>query len=326
MLKWTALALVLGFFIDLLVGDPRWLYHPVRIIGKGISFLEAHFRRWFPKTQKGERIGGFLLVIFICAGSAAIPLAILYVAYKIHTLLGIGIETFFCYQMLAVKSLKQESMRVFEELEKGDLKGARYAVSMIVGRDTQSLDEIGVTKAAVETVAENTSDGIIAPLFYMAIGGPVLMFFYKGVNTMDSMVGYKNEKYLNFGRYAAKLDDILNYIPARISAWLMIAGAKFCGFDSKNAVKIFKRDRYNHASPNSAQTEAVMAGALDIQLAGNAYYFGKLCEKPTIGDAIRPVEKEDIPRANQLLYVSAALGTGIFAVIRLGIQGLITLL
>ena len=326
MIKWTALALVLGFFIDLLVGDPRWLYHPVRIIGNGISFLESCFRRWFPATQKGERMGGFLLVILICAGSALVPLGILYVAYEIHTLLGIGMETFFCYQMLAVKSLKQESMRVFEELEKGDLKGARYAVSMIVGRDTQSLDEAGVTKAAVETVAENTSDGIIAPLFYMAIGGPVLMFFYKGVNTMDSMVGYKNEKYLNFGRYAAKLDDILNYIPARISAWLMIAGARVLGFDSKNAVKIFKRDRYNHASPNSAQTEAVMAGALDIQLAGNAYYFGKLCEKPTIGDAIRPVEKKDIPRANQLLYVSAALGTGIFAVIRLGIQGLITLL
>lgn len=326
MIKWTALALVLGFFIDLLVGDPRWLYHPVRIIGNGISFLESCFRRWFPATQKGERMGGFLLVILICAGSALVPLGILYVAYEIHTLLGIGMETFFCYQMLAVKSLKQESMRVFEELEKGDLKGARYAVSMIVGRDTQSLDEAGVTKAAVETVAENTSDGIIAPLFYMAIGGPVLMFFYKGVNTMDSMVGYKNEKYLNFGRYAAKLDDILNYIPARISAWLMIAGARVLGFDSKNAVKIFKRDRYNHASPNSAQTEAVMAGALDVQLAGNAYYFGKLCEKPTIGDAIRPVEKKDIPRANQLLYVSAALGTGIFAVIRLGIQGLITLL
>ena len=326
MIKWTALALVLGFFIDLLVGDPRWLYHPVRIIGNGISFLESCFRRWFPATQKGERMGGFLLVILICAGSALVPLGILYVAYEIHTLLGIGMETFFCYQMLAVKSLKQESMRVFEELEKGDLKGARYAVSMIVGRDTQSLDEVGVTKAAVETVAENTSDGIIAPLFYMAIGGPVLMFFYKGVNTMDSMVGYKNEKYLNFGRYAAKLDDLLNYIPARISAWLMIAGARVLGFDSKNAVKIFKRDRYNHASPNSAQTEAVMAGALDVQLAGNAYYFGKLCEKPTIGDAIRPVEKKDIPRANQLLYVSAALGTGIFAVIRLGIQGLITLL
>lgn len=326
MIKWTALALVLGFFIDLLVGDPRWLYHPVRFIGNGISFLESCFRRWFPATQKGERMGGFLLVILICAGSALVPLGILYVAYEIHTLLGIGMETFFCYQMLAVKSLKQESMRVFEELEKGDLKGARYAVSMIVGRDTQSLDEVGVTKAAVETVAENTSDGIIAPLFYMAIGGPVLMFFYKGVNTMDSMVGYKNEKYLNFGRYAAKLDDLLNYIPARISAWLMIAGARVLGFDSKNAVKIFKRDRYNHASPNSAQTEAVMAGALDIQLAGNAYYFGKLCKKPTIGDAIRPVEKKDIPRANQLLYVSAALGTGIFAVIRLGIQGLITLL
>ena len=326
MIKWTALALVLGFFIDLLVGDPRWLYHPVRIIGNGISFLESCFRRWFPATQKGERMGGFLLVILICAGSALVPLGILYVAYEIHTLLGIGMETFFCYQMLAVKSLKQESMRVFEELEKGDLKGARYAVSMIVGRDTQSLDEAGVTKAAVETVAENTSDGIIAPLFYMAIGGPVLMFFYKGVNTMDSMVGYKNEKYLNFGRYAAKFDDIMNYIPARISAWLMVAASYVCGFDGKNAAKIYKRDRYNHASPNSAQTEAVMAGALDIQLAGNAYYFGKLYEKPTIGDNIRPVESQDIKRANRLLYVSAAMAVALFAGIRWLIQGLVILL
>lgn len=309
MLKWTALALVLGFFIDLLVGDPRWLYHPVRIIGKGISFLEACFRRWFPKTQKGERIGGFLLVIFICAGSAAIPLAILYVAYKIHTLLGIGIETFFCYQMLAVKSLKQESMRVFEELEKGDLKGARYAVSMIVGRDTQSLDEIGVTKAAVETVAENTSDGIIAPLFYMAIGGPVLMFFYKGVNTMDSMVGYKNEKYLYFGRAAARLDDLVNYIPSRISAWLMICAAFIGGksYSGRQAYKIYKRDNRKHASPNSAQTESVCAGALGIRLAGDACYFGKTVKKPFIGDACRSVEYEDIKRVNKLMYITAWL-------------------
>ena len=231
-----------------------------------------------------------------------------------------------CYQMLAVKSLKDESMRVFEELKKGDLEGARYAVSMIVGRDTKALDEAGVTKAAVETVAENTSDGIIAPLFYMAIGGPVLMFFYKGVNTMDSMVGYKNEKYLNFGRYAAKFDDIMNYIPARISALLMIAASYVCGFDGKNAAKIYKRDRYNHASPNSAQTEAVMAGALDIQLAGNAYYFGKLYEKPTIGDDIRSVESQDIKRANCLLYVSSAMAVALFAGIRWLIQGLVILL
>ena len=319
MVKWTALALILGFLIDLLLGDPRWLYHPVRIIGNGISLLEKILRRMFPKTPGGEKTAGFFLVLLICIGSGGVPFLLLYLAYHIHTVLGIALETFMCYQMLAVKSLKAESMRVYEALKKPDLPGARTAVSMIVGRDTRSLSAAGVTKAAVETIAENTSDGIIAPLFYMAIGGPALMFLYKGINTMDSMVGYKNEKYLHFGRYAAKLDDIANYIPARISAWLMILASMCAGFDWKNAKKIFLRDRYNHASPNSAQTEAVMAGALDIQLAGNAFYFGKLYEKPTIGDAVREVETEDIKRANRLLYASAALGTLFFALIRMGI-------
>ena len=319
MVKWTALALILGFLIDLLLGDPRWLYHPVRIIGNGISLLEKILRRMFPKTPGGEKTAGFFLVLLICIGSGGVPFLLLYLAYHIHTVLGIALETFMCYQMLAVKSLKAESMRVYEALKKPDLPGARTAVSMIVGRDSRSLSAAGVTKAAVETIAENTSDGIIAPLFYMAIGGPALMFLYKGINTMDSMVGYKNEKYLHFGRYAAKLDDIANYIPARISAWLMILASFFAGFDWKNAKKIFLRDRYNHASPNSAQTEAVMAGALDIQLAGNAFYFGKLYEKPTIGDAVREVETEDIKRANRLLYASAALGTLFFALIRMGI-------
>ena len=319
MVKWTALALILGFLIDLLLGDPRWLYHPVRIIGNGISLLEKILRRMFPKTPGGEKTAGFFLVLLICIGSGGVPFLLLYLAYHIHTVLGIALETFMCYQMLAVKSLKAESMRVYEALKKPDLPGARTAVSMIVGRDTRSLSAAGVTKAAVETIAENTSDGIIAPLFYMAIGGPALMFLYKGINTMDSMVGYKNEKYLHFGRYAAKLDDIANYIPARISAWLMILASFFAGFDWKNAKKIFLRDRYNHASPNSAQTEAVMAGALDIQLAGNAFYFGKLYEKPTIGDAVREVETEDINRANRLLYASAALGTLFCALIRMGI-------
>lgn len=273
----------------------------------------------FQKPRGGEKTAGFFLVLLICIGSGGVPFLLLYLAYHIHTVLGIALETFMCYQMLAVKSLKAESMRVYEALKKPDLPGARTAVSMIVGRDTRSLSAAGVTKAAVETIAENTSDGIIAPLFYMAIGGPALMFLYKGINTMDSMVGYKNEKYLHFGRYAAKLDDIANYIPARISAWLMILASFFAGFDWKNAKKIFLRDRYNHASPNSAQTEAVMAGALDIQLAGNAFYFGKLYEKPTIGDAVREVETEDIKRANRLLYASAALGTLFFALIRMGI-------
>lgn len=326
MMKWTALALVLGFMIDLIVGDPRWLYHPVRIIGNGISFFEKGLRKRFPKTPKGERTAGLLLVILICALGGGIPLLILYGAYHVHTGLGVALETFLCYQMLATKSLKEESMRVYKELKKGDLESARYAVSMIVGRDTKNLTSEGITRAAVETVAENTSDGIIAPLFYMAVGGPVLMFFYKSVNTMDSMVGYKNDKYLNFGRCAAKFDDVVNYIPARISAWLMIAASYAAGFDGKHAKKIFFRDRYNHASPNSAQTEAVMAGALHIQLAGNAWYFGKLYEKPTIGDADRPIEYEDIKRANRLLYASAALGTILFAALRLGIMAGIAML
>ena len=322
-MKWTALALIAGFFIDLLLGDPRWLYHPVRIIGNSIAWLEKRLRRIFPKTPEGEKWAGALLVVLICLGSGGIPLLHVTLADRIHPAAGVALSAFLCYQMLAVKSLKQERMRVYDRLTKGTIEEARYAVSMIVGRDTQNLDAAGVTKAAVETVAENTSDGIVAPLFYMAIGGPALMFLYKGINTMDSMIAYKNDKYLYFGRCAAKLDDIANYIPARISAFLMIAAAAICGYDWKQAWKIFKRDRYNHASPNSAQTEAVMAGALDVQLAGNAFYFGKLYEKKTIGDAIRKPEPEDIPRANKILYVTAALGTFLFAGLRMLVIGCI---
>ena len=198
-------------------------------------------------------------------------------------------------------------MKVYDRLKNGTIEEARYAVSMIVGRDTSELTEEGVTKAAVETVAENSSDGVIAPMLYMALGGAPLMFLYKGINTMDSMLGYKNDRYLYFGRCAAKLDDLANYIPARISGWLMVAAAFLTGMDGKNAAKIYKRDRRNHASPNSAQTEAAVAGALRVQLAGNAYYFGKLYEKPTIGDKLREVEPEDIRRANRLLYGASLL-------------------
>ena len=244
-----------------------------------------------------------------------VPGGILYLAYHISFYLGLAVESFMCYQILATKSLKVESDRVYQEIQTGDIARARKAVSMIVGRDTQNLTIEGVTKAAVETVAENTSDGVIAPLFYMVIGGALLGFGYKAVNTMDSMVGYKNDRYLYFGRVAAKLDDVANYIPARLSGWLMVAASAFVKMDVKNAAKIYRRDRRNHASPNSAQTEAAMAGALEVQLAGNAYYFGKLYEKPTIGDGIRPVEVEDIRRSNRLLYATAILGAVIFILI-----------
>lgn len=319
-MKYGMIALFAGFLIDLAVGDPRWLYHPVCLIGKLIAFLEKKIRRLFPKTEKGELAGGVLEVLLVCVSCGGIPFGILYLLYRYCPWAGLLLETFWCYQLLATKSLKTESMKVYDRLKNGTLKEARYAVSMIVGRDTESLTEEGVTKAAVETVAENTSDGIIAPMFYMAIGGVPLMFLYKGINTMDSMLGYKNDRYLYFGRCAAKLDDVVNYLPARISGWLMAAAAFLLGMDGKNAVKIYLRDRRNHASPNSAQTEAVMAGALDIQLAGNAYYFGKLYEKPTIGDPIRPVEAEDIRRSNRLLYGTAVLGAAVFLAVRLGVD------
>lgn len=279
------------------------------MIGHLISGVEKIIRSLFPSGKTGERIGGGLLVVIVVAVSMTVPGGILYLAYHISFYLGLAVESFMCYQILATKSLKVESDRVYQEIQTGDIARARKAVSMIVGRDTQNLTIEGVIKAAVETVAENTSDGVIAPLFYMVIGGALLGFGYKAVNTMDSMVGYKNDRYLYFGRTAAKLDDIVNYIPARISALLMVISCFFCGkeFDGKRAWYIFKRDRYNHASPNSAQTEAVCAGALGIRLAGNASYFGKIVEKPYIGDAERAVETEDIKRANRLLYATAIL-------------------
>ena len=254
-----------------------------------------------------------LLVLAVLSSTVFVTAVLLLGAYRLHPYLGAVIESIMTYQILATKCLKVESMKVYQELKKGDIAASRKAVSMIVGRDTECLDETGVAKAAIETVAENTSDGVIAPMIFTAIGGPILGFFYKAVNTMDSMVGYKNERYLHFGRAAAKFDDICNYIPSRISAYLMIAGTYFLGkeYDGKHAYYIYKRDRYHHASPNSAQTEAVCAGALSIQLAGDAWYFGKLVKKPFIGDALRPVEYEDIRRANRLLYATAFLCEGI---------------
>ena len=315
-MKWTLLAVCIGFLLDLLLGDPRWLYHPVRIIGNGISLAEKMLRALFPKTKEGERIAGGVLVLIITGFSVALPLGILYLGYRWNFWLGLAVETFMCYQLLAARSLRDESKKVYDALKTGDMEKSRHAVSMIVGRDTRSLTEEGVTKAAVETVAENTSDGIIAPLFYMMIGGAVGGFAYKAINTMDSMVGYKNEKYQHFGTAAALLDDVVNYIPARISGWLMILAAYLLNMNGKNAKKIYLRDRTQHASPNSAHTEAVMAGALEIQLAGDAWYFGELHKKPYIGDPIRKVEPEDILRSHRLMYATSVLAVLGFGILR----------
>lgn len=313
-------SMLAGFLMDLLLGDPYWLPHPIRLIGNWISFLEK--RLLGSKTEEKhttpeqEQRRGMLLVLAVLSSTVFVTAVLLLGAYRLHPYLGAVIESIMTYQILATKCLKVESMKVYQELKKGDIAASRKAVSMIVGRDTECLDETGVAKAAIETVAENTSDGVIAPMIFTAIGGPILGFFYKAVNTMDSMVGYKNEKYQYFGTAAAKFDDVVNYIPARLSAWLMILASAITHMDWKNAKKIFLRDRYNHKSPNSAQTESVMAGALDVQLAGDAWYFGKLCKKPTIGDAIREIEPEDIRRSHTLLYMTAVLALVVFEVVK----------
>lgn len=306
----------IAMLLDLLFGDPYWLYHPVRAIGALITFVEKILRRLFRISDQREediwkkRFAGGCLVLIVLSVSVAVPMAILQAADRINRYVRFALMCFMCYQMLAMKSLRTESMKVFRALQENDIEKARRAVSMIVGRDTDRLTEEGVTRAAVETVAENTSDGVIAPLLFMMVFGVAGGFFYKAVNTMDSMLGYKNDTYCYFGTCAAKLDDVMNFIPARISAVAMILVSYLLGcfvkvIDGKHAVQIFERDRYKHASPNSAQTEAVCAGALSIELAGDAFYFGKLYQKPTIGDALRKITPDDIRYANQLLY-----GTG----------------
>lgn len=270
--------------------------------------MEKVLRRVFPKGRKGELWAGGVLAACVCFVSVLIPFFFLFAAHKLHPFVCLILKSIFCYQLLAVKSLKTESMKVYIKLKKEDLEGARQAVSMIVGRDTKNLNSEEIAKAAVETVAENTSDGVIGPMLYLGLFGPLGGFFYKAVNTMDSMIGYKNEKYLYFGRAAARLDDVLNFIPSRLSAVLMMGAAFILRLDYKGAVRIFKRDRFHHASPNSAQTEAVCAGALGVKLGGDAWYFGVLHKKKTIGDGKRKITCEDIKLANWLLYVTAVLG------------------
>ena len=310
----SLLACIMGFVLDFLFGDPIWLYHPVRIMGNCISLLEKTVRKIAGNSKWGLLVGGGILWIIMVFIFTGIPFWILSFLRERSRIAAFLLESFWCYQLLAAKSLKTESMKVYKKLKEKDLPGARKAVSMIVGRDTEGLDYEGITKATVETIAENTSDGVIAPLFYMIIGGATLGMTYKTINTMDSMLGYKDQKYLYIGRVAAKMDDFVNYIPARISAVLMLFAAFLCKMDWKNGWKIFIRDRYNHSSPNSAQTEAVCAGVLDIQLAGDAWYFGKLYKKPYIGDAIRPILIEDICRTNRLMYVTAVVTMIMFGV------------
>ena len=319
--KMTILACITGFLLDCIFGDPAWMYHPIRVIGNLISVLEKGLRKLLcsrihaseqEKKNRREVLAGGILWILTVSLSFLVPAVLLFAAGKVHPAVRFLLETFWCYQIFAARCLVGESRKVYQKLKEDDLPGARKAVSMIVGRDTENLTAEGVTKAAVETVAENTSDGVTAPLLFLLIGGAPLGFLYKAVNTMDSMLGYKNEKYLYFGRIPAKMDDVFNYIPARLTAWFMIGAAFLTGMDGKNAWKIYLRDKRKHASPNSAQSEAVCAGALDVQLAGDAVYFGKVYKKDYIGDAIRKIEPEDILRVGKLMYMTTILMMVVF--------------
>ncbi len=299
--------------MDLIFGDPHWLPHPICLIGNMIGFLERNLRKLLAPNPTALLAGGALMVIIVLVVSFAVPYYILQLAEAVSPWLRFGLETIMFYQIFATKCLRDESMKVFTALDNNDLADARVKLSWIVGRDTKNLSAEEVTKGAVETVAENTADGIIAPMLYMFLGGAPLAFLYKGINTMDSMVGYKNDKYLYFGRCAAKLDDLANLIPARIAGLVMIIATFLVGLNGPGAWKIFWRDRYHHLSPNSAMTESVTAGALNIQLGGDHYYFGKLVHKETIGDDIRPVCPQDIMQANRLLYMTAVVSLILFA-------------
>ena len=305
-----------GFVLDTLFGDPPWLPHPVVLMGKAISALEKRLRARLPQTPQGELLGGAVVAFTLPVGTFLLTSLVCLGAAKLSPWLGLAVQMFWCGQALAAKGLAQESTNVYRALIKPDLPAARKAVSRIVGRDTQNLTLEGVTKAAVETVAENASAGVIAPLLYMLLGGAPLALTYKAINTMDSMLGYKNEKYLYFGRAAAKLDDAANYLPSRLAGLLWCAAAALTGNSPKGAWRIWRRDRRCHASPNSAQTESACAGALGVQLAGPAYYFGEYYAKPTIGDPLRPIEPEDIRRANRMMYAESVLALAVGLAVR----------
>lgn len=299
------LAMTIGFIIDLILGDPYFMPHPIKLMGNFIKTFEKNLLGNKKTSNFMLFIYGTILSLSLIFLSFIIPLIILkYLAY-LNFYLKVMVESIFCYQILATKSLKTESMKVFYQLEKKEIQTARQYLSWIVGRDTANLGETEIIKATVETIAENTSDAVIAPLIFICIGGAPLGFLYKAVNTLDSMIGYKNDKYFYFGKFSAKIDDAVNYIPAILSAYGMLLSSYLLGLDTKNSYKIYRRDKKNHTSPNSAKTESVCAGALNVQLGGDNYYFRKLVHKKTIGDDNRRINAEDIKTANNLMTTSA---------------------
>lgn len=306
------LQITLAVILDLLFGDPRWLPHPVRLIGKLIVILENIAR----KMISNQRVAGTLMALLVIAITGGVTYSILRLAALLHPWAADVLSVLFIYTSLSIRDLGKHSMDVYRSLQAGNLAKAREQVSWIVGRDTDNLDEKGVVRATVESVAENTVDGIIAPLFFAVLFGPVGAMMYKAASTLDSMVGYKNEKYFYFGWAGARLDDLANYLPARLTAPLMFAGAALTGFKPVQSWQISLRDRGHHASPNSGISEAAMAGALGVQLGGPLFRQGKLVELPLIGDPLESMEQRHILKANYLMLATSLLAVAIFLGVR----------
>ena len=314
-----ALILVLAFLLDAIIGDPQNPWHPIRLIGAAVGGGAKLFGRLGIKSRAGSFIFGMFLSLAVVAGSYLSVWLIVYLCHTLNDVFGLVIETALCYFVISLKALRVESMSVCKAAQTGDLAAARHRLSYIVGRDTECLDFPAIINAAVETVAENFADGVIAPMFFIFLGGAPLGFAYKAVNTLDSMLGYRNERFEYFGKFAARLDDAAGFIPARLAALLMLAASPVVGLNVKNAARVFARDRYNHKSPNSAQSESVCAGALGLRLGGPSFYGAKLVTKPYIGDALNAPEARDIARANRLVFAAALLpvvAAAIYCIIR----------
>lgn len=311
-LEWQIL---LACALDLLIGDPRWFPHPVRFIGRLALSLEQPMRRAFPSP----RVAGIGTVVIVVASTALATWALLRLAADIHPLLGDVVSTVLIWTGIAARDLVAHSRDVWEALVLGKPVDARNKVSLICGRDTQNMNETEVARATVESIAENIVDGITAPLFFAALGGPVGILTYKAVSTLDSTFGYKNEQYREFGWASARLDDVAAFLPSRLTALIVPVAAWLCGEQARGALRIFFRDRNRHPSPNAGQTEAAVAGALGVQLGGVSYYGGKRSEKPTLGDPLSPLEPDHIRRANRLALVTSGLALAVFLVARLAV-------
>lgn len=312
MISLTISVMVIAYVLDLIIGDPYSFPHPVRFIGNLIRFVEMKIRN-IAKTKKQLKIGGFILWI-VTVGTTITVTSLILNIFMVSKILYMIISSVILYTTLSTKCLADEAKKIYEVLKMGDIEKSRKQLSYIVGRDTTSLNEQEIIRATVETVAENTVDGIIAPMMYGFIGGPVLAMSYKAINTLDSMVGYKNEKYGDLGFASAKIDDIANFIPARITPFFMMIASLPLRFNAKESIHIAIRDRKNHKSPNCAYSEGAVAGALEVQLGGTNMYFGKEVYKPTIGDKHRELEIEDIIRTNKIMYATSFVALIIFSV------------